>query len=456
MKKTIVLLSFVSTVFFANAQDKAQQCLDDATNIAKLVETKSYNEAATSWFNIEKRCNNLNENFYRNGEIIFEYQKEMSNTIETKKAVVSDIISIFDKYDAKFPENNNGNGVKKALYLFDYNLGTNDEIFNTLDISFKKNKNNFKNPQALYLYFDSYLNQFKSSKKSLTTDDLYKKHIEICQKIEVDLKLLEGENAILITKQQTEPLNAIEQKSLKDRTNTIQSLKTVESSIKSLFDPYITCDNLKKYCTTSFDNNQNDIFWLEYTSEYLFAKNCYNDSITDKITTKRYELNPNSKASFYLGYIMLLRNNSEKATLLFNESADKEEIKSEKAKIYYTMATVVYGINNKKKSAECLKKTLDFDPTFAKAYLFLAQLYENSTECFLTEFDKKAIYWLVIKTVKKAGMADKMFEKSSEILSEKYLKKAPTNSEIHAAGLKKVKNYTFGCWINETIEIPKI
>jgi tetratricopeptide (TPR) repeat protein len=437
MKNLTLFLSVIIFVFTSNAQvNDINQCFSRASNIANWIDNgknkENLNETTAYWLQIEKECPNLNEYFYKNGEIIFENQKEMSNTIEAKKAVVFDIINILDKYDAKFPNNKNGNSIKKALYLSDYKLGTNDEIFTTLDKTFKKDKANFKNPQALYLYFNAFVNQLKENKKGLNTDDLYTKHIEISQKINDEIN------------------------DVNTKPEDIQSLKIVLGGTKTIIDPYITCDNLKRYCTNAFETNQNNASWLVYTSEYLFSKSCYNEPIAAQIASKSYEVNPTSKAAFYFGYIKLLKNEAQKSDELFNEAADKAIDKTEKAKIYYTIATVVYGINNKSKAATYLQKTIETDPNYAKAYLYLAQLYESSSECLTTEFDKKAIYWLIAETVQKAGKADKMFEKSTAIQAENYLKKAPTKAEIEGAGLKIGKKYAFKCWINQSAEIPKM
>ncbi len=430
MKKSIVIFTLFSTLFFANAQSNEDSCLVDAEILNQFIQKKDFEIAAKAWSELNKRCSNLTETFYKNGEIIFEYQKEKSNTFDAKKSIVVDIITVLNDYDAKFPKNKNQNGIKKAIYLSDYKLGTNDEIFSNLDNDFKKNKADFNNPQALFLYFETLMKQFISGKKGITLDDLYTKNFEIYERIEQELKI-------------------------SGKTETIESLKTVQKSLKTGLEPIITCENLRSYCEKTFDINQNNPLWLAYTAELLYSKSCYNSNIVSKIITKYYNTTPTSLAAYYYGYEMLLKNDVKKSDELFNEASDKQIDKTEKSKIYYTIATVVYGFNNRAKASDYLNKAIETDSTNVKSYLYLAQLYENATECLPTAFDKKAIYWLVAETVLKAGKANKIYEKSAKLQAEKHLKKAPTNQEIDTAGLKNVKNYSFKCWINQTVGIPK-
>lgn len=454
--KRLALIFIFAIINTALSQDNANKCLALSENISRLIENKNFLEAKKTWTDLNKKCTNLNEKFYQNGETIFENQKEQANSVEEKKAIAINLIKLFTQYEQKFPANKNTNGIKKALYLSYYNIGTNNDIFTELDRDFKKDNVNFKNPEALYLYFDSFLKEYQSNKKSISIDDLISKNIEIVQTINTISNNLNQQIAVLITKQKTETLNGIEYSNLKKYSENLESLNNASIGIKSLLDPFITCESLNKYCNAKFETNQNNAFWLETVTENLFSKNCFTDLISEKIVLKSYEINPSSKTTFNLGYINFIKNNTEKAILLFNEAAEKVSTNNERAEIYYSIATVVFGINNKQKSFEYLQKALDSDASLAKAYLYQTQLLETGIDdCKTTDFEKKAINWLLAKTVEKAGIANKMYEKSIKTKVENYLKKTPTKTEIKAAGFKEGDKLSINCWINQIIEIPK-
>ena len=456
MKSINVFLFILVSTFYANAQENAKQCAEKSESIDKLIKDEKFEDAAKTWTDINKTCTNINNDFFLNGEKIFLHNLELVNSKEQKNAVITDLIKVYDSYDKKFPDNKNGNAIKKALLLHDNKLATNEEIYAILNADFIKNKATFDNPKALYIYFETLLSQYKLGNKGILTDDLYTKHIEIAQKVAENEKSINEKISTLLTKQKEVLLTNAELILLQQNQDDLYSYKTVTAGTDSLLQPYITCENLTFFCKNKFETNQNNIFWLNYTAAALLAKSCVSDPIFEAIVTKANSINPSSKTAFDLGYISLLKNDIPNASLLFNKAANLETDTLEKAKTYYTIATIVYGINDKLNCYTYLKKTLEIDPTYGRAYLFLAQLYESSiNECTTTPFEKKAMYWLDSKTVQKAGEVDKTLTASTKIQAESYLKKAPSKAEISQSG-KAGKKIMFNCWIDETIHVPNI
>jgi hypothetical protein len=456
MKKIAIFITIFSINTTAFCQDNSKKCLENAQNITALIESKNFNEAEKTWNDLNKKCTNLKENFYQNGEKILENKIQNANTIDEKKIAAQQLIQLYIQYSQKFPANKNGNNTKKALLLSYYNLGTNNEILAALDQDFKNDYKNFNQPEALYLYYNSFINQYKSSKNTISVDNLISKNIEIAQKIASETNAINQKIAVLTTKQKSETLTGIENTNLKNYNENLIALNNVSQGIQSLVASYITCENLYNYCNSEFENNQNDSSWLDNLSEKLFANSCYSNPILEKIVQKSYENSASAKSTLYLGYIYLKKNNTEKATDLFNEAADKTLDNNQKAEIYYTIATVVFGLNDKQKAFEYSNKALAIDPTLAKVYLYQVQLIESGMdECKTTAFEQKAIYWLLAQTIEKAAIANKMYEKSSKAKAANYLKKAPTKAETEAAAFKEGDKITFNCWINQSLEIPK-
>lgn len=79
-----------------------------------------------------------------------------------------------------------------------------------------------------------------------------------------------------------------------------------------------------------------------------------------------------------------------------------------------------------------------------------------SSECDVNAFDRKALLWLAIETVKKAEVAEPKYKATVESLIKSYEKRLPTKSEAKAAGKKKGDQIVYGCWINETVTVPNI
>ena len=77
----------------------------------------------------------------------------------------------------------------------------------------------------------------------------------------------------------------------------------------------------------------------------------------------------------------------------------------------------------------------------------------NAETCGKNDFEKKAVYYLAIETVKKASIAEPRLKPTSDQMAVEYAKKTITTDEIAKAKMNG-KSITFGCWINETITFP--
>ena len=90
--------------------------------------------------------------------------------------------------------------------------------------------------------------------------------------------------------------------------------------------------------------------------------------------------------------------------------------------------------------------------------MFLAEMYSSviNGECGMADFDRKALLWLAIETVKKAETAEPKYKPTAEAMIKNYQKSLPDKKEVKAAGKRKGDRITYGCWINETVTVPNI
>ena len=452
MKKSCFLIFFLSCYFvFAQTNDKL--CIKNQLNVQNLISEKNYIEATKIVDQTLKICPKPKEQFLLNAEKLYNINLLAERNQATKIEIVKSLINVFDVYDKKFPLNENGNGIKKATLLFDNNLGTKQEIYYLLDKNFNSKKPDFTNPKLFYIYFDYYLNEAKNS-KTINSDKIISKYIAVNSKnIEIQ-KEFKNQLELLSAKQKTETLSDLENNALKQNNDNLLAYQTIQNATKKLLQPYLTCSSVNNYATALYEENKNNDAWLKFVSEELFTKFCLSSEMFLKVAQQSNLINSTSKSSFYLGYLLNFKNKTTESEQYFNQSADLETNIVEKANVYYTLATTIFGISNKQKSVEYLQKSIALNPNSGKAYLFLAQLYESSIdECTKTDFEKKAINWLIAKTIEKAGIAEPYLKDSVTKQAEAYLAKVPNKTEILKSRLAG-KTLTFDCFMNETIAIP--
>lgn len=436
-------------------QQNVTLCIENQSNINNLILENKFFEAEKIFNQVVKSCISANEKFYLNSEKIFNHNLEFAKNESEKIIAVKNLIKVYDLYDKKFPNNKNGNDIKKAIRLYDSNIGTKQEIFNILDRNFTTKKTGFVDPRLFYIYLELYIYESVEVGSKIKTEDLISKFIEIDSRNSNIQKEINNNIFELSEKKKTEIFSGIDETNLKNNSDDLLSYKTIQNATKKLLKPYLTCQNLNNYATSLFETNKNNDSWLKFVSDEMFTKYCLSNDMFAKVSIQSNILNPTSKSNLNLGYLYNFKNQISESEQFFNESANLETNLVEKATIYYTIASTIFGTNNKPKAKEYIDKSIALNPNSGKSYLFLAQLYESSIDyCAKTNFEKKAIYWLIASTIEKAGIEEPYLKDSTKKQADSYLLKVPNRDEILKSGMAG-KTLTFDCFFNQTIEIPK-
>ena len=454
MKIQLFFCLIIINTFLVCGQENQKLCVQYHANIENCIKNDKCDDAQKNIALVIKNCPSANENFYINAEKIYLKSIEFSKKKENKIQTINDLIKLYDVYDKKFPENKNGNPIKKALYIYDNQLDSKTAVFNILDKYFKTSNANYNNPRALYIYYELYVNEFKNPKPILKIEDLISKFIVI------NAKNLEVQNTLstiiknLKEKQKTASLNDLEAKELDSKSQDLQAYILVQEASKGLLEPYLSAENLKIYANKYFEEKKNNDAWLKFVSNEMFLKNCYANEIFTKLATATQAFNPTSKSNFYLGYVSVLKDENPQAEIYFNTAADLENNSLEKANIYCTIANTVFGANNNQKALEYLNKAAAADANFAKPHLIISQMFQdNINDCAKTDFEKKAFNWLIINQLEKAIKAEPYLKQSIEKQIVVLQQKLPSKNEISESKMAG-KTINFTCFINDSVMVP--
>ena len=375
---------------------------------------KDYTNASIVLKEILKKCPADNEKNYLIGIEILQNDIDLA-TDENRENTVKQFLKLLDQYDANFPNNKNGNSVKKAMTLYTNKVGEQQEVFNLLDKAFNKDKTQFNDANAIFTYFKLYYDQYLDKNKKISESNLIEKYNQI-------LSLLD------------ETSKSLPEKSLDFRNATFAT--------KSLIKNDLTQDKLISYAELNFEKNKSDVVWLESTLQLLSDK-LTSKAIFGQLATALHQLKPTSKSAYYLGDYNLKNKKIEEGVKYFEEAVNGTQDKLEKAKIAYTLAGIVSS-SDKSKASQMVKLAIANDAQNGKYYIFLANLYANSAnECGSTTDQINGVYKLASKTALKAGEIEPKLKATAEQLSKKYLSSISN---------QKKKSVQIGCWINETVQ----
>ncbi len=426
--KRLIFTMFAIGTLSVHAQKLQSECLEKIRVVDSLVGAENFSDAISPWKNVRQNCPSLSNNTYVAGEAILRFQIEMASP-EAKEEAVRELLNMYDEQNKYFPQNTSLTDFKKAMALSKINGGTTDEIYQLFDKAFHSDPKIFTDPVGLYTYFDLYFKKYSAGDKSISPTSLFARQDEIEKRLA------------------TLP---------KEVGNNRRAIKNVTRGMDGLLNGIATQENLVSYYESSFDAKKTDTIWLANASKRLLDKNYMSNPIFLKISEAAHRTKPTMETAYSLGSAALRNGLRDEAAKYYSQSAQLSTTAHEKATLYYTIASTVYGSSDKKKAKEFAQLAIKTEPGMGKAYMFLAQLYANgSSECGLPTFEQKAIYWLAADMARKAGDVDPNFKKTgSEKTAAMYKSKAPSSDEIKKAKMRG-KTIDFKCWINESFEVPK-
>ena len=340
--------------------------------------------------------------------------------------------------------------------MFNYNVGSKDEVFSMLDQVFKNDRQNFNDPLALYIYFEIFVDKFESGKTEIQLQEVFDKYDLISDKLQEEINVLSEAKDELIKLKESQELSDRQQRDFMRYETNLEAYETIGTSMDAKISILATCDRLIPFLSKSFEEKKGDAEWLRRSADRLYRKDCSSDPLFTKISEALHVLNPTAKSAYNLGVAAYNKKDTQNAIKYFNQAAELQNDNNEKAKVYYTMATTVYGNSNKVQARAHAEKALAAKPSFGKAYLYIAQLYANSVnECGDDPFDKRSVNWLAAQTARKAGQVDSSLKATAEQQASGYEQRAPSRKEIFESG-KSGQTIAFKCWIGKSVTVPRL
>ncbi len=451
MRTKLTLLALALSVFsFAQNVDCAETLSLMATSV------KAKDATAYDYLNsLRKECPTYDYRTYAYG--IFAIKQKIENAANNteKEKYVRDLLKLYDEYQQYFPEKISGVDMKKGLDLFNYEVGTKEEVFNYLDKAFKNDLANFDNTKALYAYFEILVNNHKAN-KGITLQQVFDKYDDVSDKLS-QLKE-EDTNALDKLLEKEEAGQTLDNKEVKAKNKlegNIEDIGIVTSSMDAIIVELSTCDKLIPFYQKGFEANKSNEQWLKRAADRLEAKECDSDPLFSKISEALYQLNPSADAAYKLGVVESQKKNTSKALEYFNKAADMYTDNTKKAAVYYKIASM-YSKSNKSQARNYARKALQVKPSYGKAYLLIAQIYGNSiNECGNDQFEKRAMYWLAAQYADKAAAVDPSLKSIANKMASGYRAAAPTRTEIFQSG-KAGQRISFNCWVGESVLVPSL
>ncbi len=457
MKKKLYLtmIAVMMSMGLSIAQAQNPECMTNLSIYAEHAKVKNYDAAYEPWKMVYDNCPDINKANFSLGERILKHKIKNSSGAD-KDGYIQDLLALFDNslkyFPTKFPKA--GVAIDKTLLMYDNKMASDEQLFNMLDKAFKEDRDNFKNPKALYLYFSSLVNLHNAGKKDLQS--VFDTYDDVTEKAEEENKKQTDILAKIIAKEDAgTALTSKEKRQKKAATVNSESYGKISGSIDSKLGALADCGNLIPLYEKSFESKKGDITWVKRAVGRMFSKECTDDPLFSKMVEVQAGLDPSADVYVYLGTLKSKNGDNKGAIADFNKAVELETDSYRQSNILYKIATIVRK-NSKSQARNYAQKAINANSANGKAYLLIANLYASSANaCGDTPFNKRAIYWKAAEMARKAGRVDPSLASRANKTASSYAQRAPDKTMIFNADMGG-KTVTFSCWVGGSVKVPSL
>ena len=448
-------IMFLGMMGVSNAQAQNPECMTNLSIFSEHAKVKNYDAAYEPWKMVYETCPQLNNAIYVYGERILKDKVEKATGADQEK-YANELIGLYDNKMKHFASKTNlaETMIDKALVKYDNKMSNDDEMYKMLDEAFTKDKENFTNPKALYIYFSSLVDLHSAGKKDL--QEVFDVYDAVTDKIEVENEKYTEKIAKLLPKEEAGTLTSKEERLLSSYNSYSEVYGKIAGSIDSKLGPLADCSNLIPLYEKSFEEKKGDVVWVKRAVGLMFNKECTDDPMFQKLFEAQLALDPSADAYVYGGTLKMKNGDTQAALADFDKALSLETDNVKKSNIAYKVAVINKRKGSKSTARSYAQKAIDFNPANGRAYLLIANLYATSAnDCGSTPFEKRAMYWKAAEMARQAGRVNPSLSGSASQSATSYASKAPTKEMIFSSGMAG-KTVTFSCWVGGSVKVPSL
>jgi len=454
-KLTLLFIALVGAVGLVSAQ-ATEECITTMSIFSEHAKVKNYDAAYEPFMKLRKDCPTTSFALYQYGERILHHKIENSTGAE-QKAFLDDLKKLYEEKKTHFASKaKEGDDISDvALTMYENKIGTAQEQYTMFNKAWEADKETFKNPKGLYVFFNLAVALQEAGKLELQEIfDLY-------DGVQGQITTIQNEYAknlevILEKNEAGTALSAKEKQIEKYAESNLSNYSKVSAGVNGMLGKLADCDRLIPFYEADYEAKKNDVAWVRGAAGRLISKECTDSELFVTLVEQLNTLEPSAKTSYYLGRLAEQRGEDSKALQYYEESAERQDDPAEKAKVYYRLAENFRGKASYSRARSYYQKAVAAQPSMGIVYLRIADMYAKSANsCGNTRFEKLAIYWLAADMAARAGRIDPSLSSTANKTAAAYRGLAPTREMIFSEG-NAGQRITFNCWVGGSVTVPSL
>lgn len=434
---------------------QATDCATTASIAYEHAKVKNYASAEEPLWKVRKECPTYSVATFQFGQKLLEDKYDKAADADKVK-VVNEMIALWKERLQYFPAKTKIGDMHSDIgqLMYDNKMGTVESQFAEFHKAWTEDKENVTNPKNIYTYFSLLVDLHGEKKKEL--QEVFDLYDEVIEKIEDE----ENDKAKIIAEltekeESGTALSGREKKKLDKYDKILSNYSKVKAGINQKLGELADCKNLIPLYNGQFEAKKTDANWLKGAAGRMSAKECTDDPLFFTLVEALHKVEPSAKSAYYLGILALKDKNTTTALKYFNQSAELETKASDKAKVYFKIGEVMKKQGSFGNARSYYKKALSQKPSMGVCYLRIADMISDSANsCGNDVFSKRAVYWLAENYARKAGKVDPSLQSTASRTAASYAGRAPSKTDIF--NNPGVKSVSVGCWIGETVRVPKL
>jgi tetratricopeptide (TPR) repeat protein len=451
MKKiTFILAAAIVLISSPKVVGQASQECNIKYNLFKgELQTKKYDLAYPKLLSLMKDCPKLSVNIYKFGDKL---AKAKYKSVENKTEYSDLITKIYKQRLQYFKKDEAKVHSDYATFLAKNKLANDTEIFSLLEKAYAIDPTRM-GVKNIYKYFQGITDRNKDTdpqKVFDTYDDVLE---SVGEKLDYYSKKL---TAIIAKTDAVETLGKRDKINLRAYTVNSKALGQVEAGLDNIIVELSTCDRLIPLYTRDFEANNTNAKWLKRAVSRMYAKECTEDALYEKLVEAYVAADPSPEASVFFAGILYKKGKESEAMEYYKKAVDQQPDAFKKAENLYKIAQLFAKKGRKSQARNYANQALQNKPSMGKAYLLIAGLYASSlSQCGNTEFDKRMVYVAALRKARKAASVDPSIASKAAKYIRNYISQEPSKKLIFTKGIKSGTPYQIKCWIGETVKVPQ-
>jgi tetratricopeptide (TPR) repeat protein len=213
------------------------------------------------------------------------------------------------------------------------------------------------------------------------------------------------------------------------------------------------CEALINIYTPKFDQIASNLDDLKKMVRMLDKANCDASPLYAKASEKLYSMEPSPEAAYNMARMYVKANQHERAEGFYKKAIEAEKDPANLSKYYYELATLNFN-DSPQEAKTYLKKSIENNPNFGKAYMLLGDLYAHNSKSYgENDFEHSTVFWVAVDYFNKAKKVDPSVTAEANERINTYSQYFPSKEDVFFNTLSEGQAYQVGGWIGESTVI---